>query len=190
MIKFLNQYKNNLKHLIDALDNDTLVRIQTAFEQTVTDQSRIYVIGNGGSAATASHIANDFGIGLKRRGIMSLDIISLADNSAVCTAIANDVGYENIFYMQLKDVVRPKDVILAISCSGDSPNVVKAVQYAKENGALIIGLTGFGGGVLRGLSDLNIHINVPKGEYGLVEDMHMIFDHILYSYNCAKIKQE
>ena len=146
----------------------------------------LYILGNGGSSATASHMVNDLGTGLRRRDIINLDVVSLGDNSPVVTAIANDIGYENIFYMQMKGLINPKDVILAISCSGNSPNIVKAVEYAKEQGCKIIGVTGFDGGKLKELANIKFHVEAPKGEYGLVEDVHMILDHIIYSYYIQK----
>jgi len=144
--------------------------------------ARIYIIGNGGSASTASHMANDLGTGLKRRDILSLDVLSLCDNTSIATALANDIGYENIFYMQLKDILKPEDTIIAISCSGNSPNILKAVKYAKEMGTTIISLTGFSGGTLKKSSDINIHFETSNKDYGLVEDAHMIINHMLFSY--------
>ncbi|MGB7401711.1 MAG: SIS domain-containing protein [Arcobacter sp.] len=181
MNNFLNDYKNKLCSLINNIDNNILISIINKIDET-QNKSKLYVIGNGGSAATASHMANDLGVGLKIRGIRNLNIESLSDNSSVCTCIANDIGYENIFYTQLKDKLKKDDVIIAISCSGNSENIIKAVKYAKTIGATIIGATGFDGGKLKELSDINFHVDAPKGEYGIVEDVHMILDHIIYSY--------
>ena len=114
--------------------------------------------------------------------IINFDVLSLGDNGPVITAIANDIGYENTFFMQMKGLINRKDIVIAISCSGDSPNIIKAVDYAQSIGCKIIGITGFDGGKLRELSDINFHVDAPKNEYGLVEDTHMIFDHIIYSY--------
>lgn len=188
MNDFLEKYVVRLKQLLDKVDANDVYKIIEQIELTVKNKSKIYVIGNGGSSATASHMANDLGIGLKRRGIIDINITSLGDNSAVTSAIANDIGYENIFYMQLKGVLKSEDVIIAISCSGNSPNIIKAVNYAKEVGSTIIGVTGFDGGELKKLSDINFHVDAPKGEYGLVEDVHMILDHIIYSYYIDKGK--
>lgn len=179
---FIHGYINKLKTLLDNADVEAISKIIDLLEKTQENRSSVYVIGNGGSSATASHMANDLNVGLKRRGIRKFNVISLADNSPVITAISNDIGYENIFYMQLEDVLRPEDLIIAISCSGNSPNITKAVKYAKEVGSQIVGCTGFDGGELKQLSDVCFHVDAPKGEYGLVEDMHMILDHIIYSY--------
>ena len=179
---FIDKYIGKLINLLKNIDKDKISEMVKALEKSQETNSNVYVIGNGGSAATSSHMANDLGVGLKRRGIKSFNIISLSDNSSVCTAIANDIGFENIFYMQLKDILKKDDVLIAISCSGNSDNILKAVSYSKDIGTTIVGLTGFDGGELKKLSDINIHIPTEKNEYGLVEDMHMILDHILYSY--------
>jgi len=183
---FIDKYADNLSSLLKSIDKKAVSEIVKAFEKTSEKGSRIYVKGNGGSCSTASHWANDFAIGLKRRNIANFDMVSLGDNSAVCSAIANDIGYENIYCEQLRNVLKPADVLLAISCSGNSPNIVKAVKYAKEVGATVVGCTGFDGGELMKDSDIVFHIQTEKGEYGLVEDMHLILDHIIYSYYIQK----
>ena len=179
---FIKEYIDNLTNILNNLDTNSIVQIKDALESTIKNKSKIYILGNGGSAATSSHMANDLSVGLKLRDIRSFDVESLSDNSSVCTAIANDIGYENIFYAQIKNKIKKDDVLIAISCSGNSANIIKAVEYAKEKNTRIIGLTGFEGGKLKELSDINYHIDTTKGEYGLVEDAHMILDHIIYSY--------
>ena len=190
MSKFTASYITKLIHLLQNIDVKQICDIQQVIEESIQRGSKIYIIGNGGSAATASHMVNDLGAGLRRRKIINFDVISLADNVAVTTAIANDIGYENIFYMQLEGLLKPEDLIIAISCSGNSPNILKAVEYAQKIGSTIIGITGFDGGNLKNLSDINFHVDAPKGEYGLVEDMHMILDHIIYSYYIHKGTQD
>lgn len=179
---FVTDYIDRLKGLLDKVDPSVIASIIELLEQTLAVRSRIYILGNGGSSATASHMVNDLGAGLRRREICNFDVTSLADNSPVVTAIANDIGYENSFFMQMKGLLSQDDVVIAISCSGDSPNIVKAVNYAKELGCKIVGVTGFEGGHLKSASDVSFHVDAPKGEYGLVEDVHMILDHIIYSY--------
>jgi D-sedoheptulose 7-phosphate isomerase len=187
MIKnFTKQYTSKLISLLENIDINGVEKIIDILEHSSKLDSKVYILGNGGSAATASHMVNDLGVGLKRRDIASFDVVSLADNTPVCSAIANDIGYENIFYMQLKNVLKKDDVLIAISCSGNSENIIKAVDYAKNIGSTIIGVTGFDGGKLKYLSDVSFHVETSKGEYGLVEDMHMILDHIIYSYYIAK----
>ncbi len=179
---FLNTYIRNLQNLLSKVDVSLIEQVIYAIEKTIENKAQIYVLGNGGSSATASHMVNDLGVGLSRRKIRDFNISSLADNTPVITAIANDIGYENIFLAQLENKLAKDDVVIAISCSGNSTNIIKAVKYAKSVGSTIIGLTGFKGGELRELSDINFHIQTEGGQYGLVEDMHMILDHIIYSY--------
>ena len=180
---FVADYLTRLKLILDDIDVNIVSDIIDKLEETIVNNSRIYIIGNGGSSATASHMANDLGSGgLRRRDIINFDVISLADNNPVITAVANDIGYENIFYMQMRGLINPTDVVIAISCSGDSPNIVKAIDYAQTVGCKIIGITGFNGGHLKKVADINFHVDAPKNEYGLVEDVHMILDHIIYSY--------
>ena len=179
---FVADYLTRLKLILDDIDVNIVSDIVNTLEETIENKSRIYILGNGGSAATASHMVNDLGAGLRRRNIINFDVTSLGDNSPVITAIANDIGYENIFYMQMKGHINADDVVVAISCSGESPNIIKAVDYAKDLGCKIIGVTGFNGGYLKKISNINFHVDAPEGEYGLVEDAHMILDHIIYSY--------
>lgn len=179
---YFKSYKRRLINLIENIDDSVLDEIIAAMEKTIPTKSKIYVIGNGGSSATASHMMNDFGVGLRRRKIRNFDILSLGDNTPVLTAAANDLGYDSIFSIQLEGQLKKDDVLIAISCSGNSPNIVKAVEYAKQIGSTIIGLTGFHGGKLKEMSDINFHVDVNNNEYGLVEDVHMILDHIIYTY--------
>jgi D-sedoheptulose 7-phosphate isomerase len=186
MKNFATQYTTKLIELLQNIDLNSISEITDALERTT---GRIYIIGNGGSAATASHMVNDLGVGLKRRDIKNFDVQSLSDNTPVCSAISNDIGYENVFYIQLKNRVKSDDLLIAISCSGNSKNILKAVNYAKTKGTTIVGVTGFDGGELKKISDINFHVQTPKGEYGLVEDMHMILDHIIYSYYINEAKK-
>ena len=138
-------------------------------------------MGNGGSAATASHFANDIAIGSKSWS-KPFRALSLVDNIPTLTAIANDDGYEEIFVQQLKVQMVPGDVVVAISASGNSPNVVRAIEYANANGAFTVGVTGFDGGKLRDISRIGVHIPTTKGDYGHVEDVHMILNHLISAY--------
>ncbi len=187
MDKFVSNYTKELTQLLNNIDTKVLDDFYQILVKTSQDNGRVYIIGNGGSAATASHMANDLKVGLGRRGIINIDAVSLADNSSVVTALANDVGYDNIFYMQLKDTLKPEDIIVAISCSGNSPNIIKAVEYAKECDNKIISMTGFDGGKLHQLSDIKIHSKTSSGKYGLVEDLHMIINHMVSCYFQRKL---
>jgi D-sedoheptulose 7-phosphate isomerase len=148
----------------------------------------VYFIGNGGSAATASHFANDVQIGTRTQR-KPFRAVSLTDNVAILTAVGNDFGYDFIFVKQLEALLVEGDVVVAISASGNSPNVIKAIEYAQQKKCRTVGLTGFDGGKLREIADHSLHVPSHKGEYGPVEDYHMIFDHIIGSYlifHCRK----
>jgi len=186
MKEFIDSYKNRIKQKIEDVDCEIVELIIKEIDRCDKDRSTVYIIGNGGSAATASHMQNDLGVCLKRRGVLNLNVLSLCDNVAGLTAISNDVGYEDVFHIQIKERIRKNDVLIALSCSGTSPNIVKAVKYAREIGTTIIGMTGFDGGELKKLSDINYHVQTEQGEYGVVEDVHMILDHMLYTYYCNK----
>lgn len=186
MKKFTKKYIKSLISTLKDIDTSTIIDIVNLLDNT---KGKIYIIGNGGSAATASHMVNDLGAGLKRRSIKNFDVQSLSDNTPVCSALANDIGYKNIFYMQLKDRICENDILIAISCSGNSKNILKAVKYAKKQNAKIVGITGFDGGKLKQKSDINFHVQTDKGQYGIVEDMHMILNHIIYSYYIDKSKK-
>ena len=179
MKAFIQNYRDKLIEKLENIDIKSIMKIIKLLEKT---EGRVYIIGNGGSAATASHMVNDLGAGLRRRGIRSFDVESLSDNTTVCTALANDIGYENIFYMQLKDRLQKDDILVAISCSGNSKNILRAVKYAKKIESKIVAITGFDGGVLKKRADVNFHVPSATDDYGLVEDMHMILNHIIYSY--------
>ncbi|MEK6730671.1 MAG: SIS domain-containing protein [Pseudomonadota bacterium] len=185
---FTLNYLDRLGALLKKVNRSSVSAIVTCLEKAIEQHARIYILGNGGSAATAAHMVNDLGAGLNRRDVRKFNIINLADNASVCTALANDVGYDNIFYYQLRDVIKPNDIVIAISCSGNSPNILKAVDYAKKQGAIIVGATGFDGGQLKPLSDVAFHVDTAKGDYGLVEDMHMILNHIIYSYYVSLVE--
>lgn len=180
---FVELYTKKLITLIEEIDAGVVCEIVENLESVAQAGGRVYVIGNGGSAATASHMTNDLGVsGLGRRGLLSLDMISLADNTSVMTALANDVGYENVFYEQLRNRLCDNDLVIAFSCSGNSPNVIKAIKYARAEGVKVVGVSGFDGGELMELADINFHVRTDVGDYGLVEDVHMILDHLIYSY--------
>ena len=150
----------------------------------------IFIVGNGGSAATASHFACDLALGPRSSGGKAYRAISLGDNNALITAAGNDLGYETVFSEQLKTLLAPDDLVLAISASGNSPNIIEAVEYANHIGAMTIGLTGFDGGRLRHIAAEHIHISTPKGDYGPVEDLHLVVNHLISSYLVRLTREE
>ncbi len=180
--EFATRYMAYLSELMKHIDVGVIEQIIDAVVEVGDRGNAIYIIGNGGSAATASHFANDIGIGTRAPGVRPFKAISLADNLAVTTALANDEGYAHVFVRQLEGVLQPGDVVVALSVSGNSANVLEAVRYAKEIGAVTIGCTGFDGGALRRIADISLHVPTVRGEYGPVEDVFMILDHLIYTY--------
>lgn len=178
--QFAEWYRDHEISKWQELDLDAVSAIAKAIEKVEKKGKQIFVIGNGGSAATASHIATDWSKTAERVGKPLIRCISLNDNVPFMTAIANDLGYDEIFVRQLKNLLQPNDVVVIISGSGNSPNVVKAAEYAKEIGAVTIGMTGFTGGKLRKLVDICLHID--SDQYGVIEDLHMAAGSILAFY--------
>ena len=180
-------YLNNLQIKLNVTDiNDVINCFITARENGKT----IYFAGNGGSAATASHFAQDLGEVGRKANLKSFKTISLTDNVSLLTAISNDYGYENIFSIQLSELFSKGDVLVVISASGNSPNVIAAVKQAKKMGGKTIGLVGFDGGKLLEMCDYVIHVKTNKGEFGPVEDLHMILDHMVTSFLVFKLMNE
>ena len=186
---FADGYFNYLTEVLAKIDRKQVAEFIRALETARENGSTIYFMGNGGSAATASHFANDIAIGT-RSWEKPFRVIALTDNMPIVTAIGNDYSYDDIFTLQLKTLLKPNDVVVAISASGNSANVVKAIEFANQENAITIGLTGFDGGRLKEVSKLNVHAPSNKGEYGPVEDVHMIFDHLVGNYLLHKVRVE
>lgn len=143
--------------------------------------ANIFFIGNGGSAATASHFANDIAIGTNDYD-RPFRAMSLVDNVPVVTAIGNDFGYEEIFVRQLRVLARKGDVLIAISASGNSPNLLKAFEWASTAGVRTVALTAFDGGAMKKMADQGVHVPTAPKEYGPAEDAHMVLDHLVGAY--------
>ena len=170
-----------LADVLESIDENEIDKLGEAFESSRENGNTIFVAGNGGSAATATTMANDIGFDIiKKTGTQKpFRIFSLVDNNSVITAISNDVGYENIFVNQLKIHYRNGDSLIVISASGNSPNMLEAAEWVKSKEGTIIGFLGFTGGKLIDLCDITIHVKSKAGEYGPVEDAHLIMNHIL-----------
>lgn len=181
--QFAGAYLDYLCGLLSRLDRKAVAAFIEELELARRRQNTVFVVGNGGSAATASHMANDLGVGTRaaERG-RPFRVLALTDNVAAMTAIGNDDGYEHVFVHQLRIHYRPGDMLVAISASGNSSNVVAAAEWVKRQGGKVLGLVGFDGGALKRLCDVLIHAETPKGEYGPVEDVHMILDHLVYTW--------
>jgi D-sedoheptulose 7-phosphate isomerase len=151
------------------------------------DQGKsIFFLGNGGSAAIASHFANDLAIGT-RLTEKPFKAISLTDNNAILTSLGNDEGYENIFRKQLEVYLEPGDVVVVISSSGNSPNLLEAVRFAKGRGNQTIAFIGFDGGQLKGTATCAVHVKSALGDYGPCEDIHTVLNHLIASFLYRKM---
>ena len=178
LVARLERYRGQVADLLAVLDFTAVSATASALRSARERGATVYIAGNGGSATTASHMVTDlmFGRGLPEPGLRA---IGLTDNQAVITATANDVSYDEVFARQLRRLARPGDVLILISASGNSPNVVRAAEVARELDVIVIGLTGFDGGRLAGLSDVSVHVPSPPDAYGPVEDVHLIVNHML-----------
>ncbi len=180
--EYARGYLGYLAGLLSRVDIEAVARFAGLLEEARAGGRQVFFMGNGGSAATSSHFANDLGKGARAAGAPPFRAISLSDNISLITALANDEGYERIFVAQLESLLREGDIVVGISAGGDSPNIVRAIEYANARGARTVAVTGFDGGAMRAAAGLSIHLETPKGEYGPVEDFHMILDHLVTSY--------
>lgn len=187
-IKDIQEYLALEAQILAQLDVEQINAALNLLDETRLRKGRIYICGNGGSAATASHFQNDFNKGVSEYIEVPFRFHCLNDNMATIMAIANDIGYEEVFRFQLRGVMEPGDILVAISGSGNSKNVLNAVEYAKAQGCQVIGVTGFNGGRLKELCDVSLH--APVMSMQVTEDVHMIFDHLMmsvfYRHLCGK----
>lgn len=177
--KNIREYLDREIKVLNSLDLDVISDVMNAILETYQNERNIYIFGNGGSAATASHFANDFNKGISEYLDKKFNFICLNDNVPTLLAIANDIGYEAVYEFQLRGRVKSDDLVIGISGSGNSPNILNAVEYAKTQGAKTIGITGFGGGKLAQMAAISL--NVPVDSMQITEDVHMIFDHLMMS---------
>jgi D-sedoheptulose 7-phosphate isomerase len=176
-MSYAAEYKSNLLRALDTIDLAKVDEATELLRQARDEGRRIFICGNGGSAATANHFACDIVKGASYGRERRFKILALSDSIPTVTAYANDVGYEHVFAEQLKNFAEPGDVLIAVSGSGNSPNVLRAVECANEIGCRTIGLTGFDGGRLARLAGLNIHVD--DRHMGRCEDGHMVVLHMI-----------
>jgi len=173
------QHIQDLTSSLERMDLNAIGRVFDLLRNARDRKAMVYVAGNGGSAATASHWATDMGKATKRSGQTPFRIICLSDNTPWITALGNDEGYNRVFSGQLENFASPGDVLVVISASGNSPNLVSSVELAKDLGVGTVGFLGFDGGVLKGMVDENVWVSTEIGAYEHVEDCHMSICHIL-----------
>lgn len=184
--EFVAGYCGRFASLLSELNRSEVSQTIKAIEAVRQRDQTIFLIGNGGSASVCSHFANDLSpksliVGPGTEGFQGGKVLALADNLPLLTAIANDSGYEDVFAVCLEAQMEPRDLVIAMSVSGNSPNIIKAVEYANSHGGETIGWTGFDGGRLREIC-FCIHTPSTKDEYGPVEDMFSILVHLISNY--------
>jgi D-sedoheptulose 7-phosphate isomerase len=174
--KSIFDYRSRLSAALDSFDLD---QITTFVQVLLTARSRgstVFVAGNGGSASTSSHYSIDwaFGSGLTNP---PLRVLSITDNPSSITATGNDQKFERVFLRQLENLAKPEDIIVLVSASGNSSNLIEMIDFAKSQNMMVVGITGFDGGRLKSLSDLSIHVETTIGDYGVAEDLHLVIGH-------------
>ena len=187
---FYERYLSGLQQVLAALDPRQIEEFANDMCKARETKQQVFFIGNGGSASSASHFANDFSKVRFENEALLFRVMSLTDNVSWMSAIGNDFGYEFIFEHQLRNLLTPNDIVVAISSSGNSPNIIRAIDSANSRGALTYGIVGFDGGKLRDCARKTIYIPTKKGQYGFMEDATLIIGHIasvyLYEYDKAR----
>lgn len=177
--EMLTESLRAFEQVMQRINLSAVERVVQVLRLARANGATIYISGNGGSAATASHWVNDLGKATKSNGRPPMRVMSLSDNISWLTALANDEGYDRVFSGQLENFAQAGDVLVVISASGNSPNLVKAVELAQRRGLVTVGLLGFDGGMLKTMVDESLWIPTEKGAYGLVESAHALLCHVL-----------
>ena len=175
-IRFLNAYLERVVEAINSIKLDELEKLASAIDQTVSSQHHVFFIGNGGSAATATHYVNDLVMAYARTNRI-LRTSSLSDNPSLVTGIANDYSFLEVFEYQLRALGQPGDLVVAVSASGNSPNLLRAIDYANAAGIRTAAVLGFDGGALKDIAEIVVHVSTQLGDYGPAEDVHLVIIH-------------
>lgn len=178
-MRYAESYRRRVTEVLDNLDLDAIDEAVAVLFDAWRRNALVAIAGNGGSAATASHMANDLVKAARVPDGAVFRAVSLADNVSALTAHANDHGYDTVFAAQMDSLFQTDDVLVAISASGNSPNVLAAVERARAIGGRTISLVGFDGGELGRNSDIVLHAPTEAGEYGPVEDIHLVLNHMI-----------
>lgn len=187
---FSKKYFLYLSSIFKKIDEKALESLVRELSNIRKKGKTLFIIGNGGSAATATTMANDLGFDIlkKTKVKKTFKIHSLTDNTSVITAISNDTGYENVFINQLRIHYKPGDCLLVLSASGNSQNLIKAVEWVKKKSGKTICILGFDGGKLKKKCHICIHLKTEHGDYGPVEDLQLIINHVLAHWFQEKLK--
>jgi D-sedoheptulose 7-phosphate isomerase len=179
---YVRQAAQRTAELVASLDAERIAAAIEVIAEAGRRGRSIYLIANGGSAAVASHFVNDMGVNTWMSGQPGFRVFCLADNTATVTALANDLSYEDVFARQLQCALAPGDVVIAMSVSGNSPNILRGIEAANAAGAITIAFCGFDGGKLAAGADYTVHIPATRDEYGPVEDAFGVIAHIISGY--------
>ena len=177
MENFNEHYLGEAKKIIDSIDREKINIAVSMLLDAHKKNKQVFIIGNGGSASTASHFSNDLSKFCSVEGKKRFRAISLTDNISTITAFANDISYDKVFSEQLFNLANEGDVLIALSASGNSKNIVEAVKSAKQNGAKTLAFLGFNGGKLKKIADE--HILAEYNDFGLVESIHLLLEHLI-----------
>lgn len=177
---YKSQYAAQLAEAIDAISSDAVQKVCDEVLRAAANSNQIFVVGNGGSAAVAEHLCCDWSKGTDCAGYPVISSRSLTSNNALYSAVANDYGFERVFATQLRLFGRRGDVLIAVSSSGNSANIVNAVEEARAMGIFVAGFSGFGGGKLAEMADVSVHVGTEN--YGIVEDAHQAVMHVIAQY--------
>lgn len=183
MKELIKNYINEVKSVLDKLDVNEIETFIKVLLKARDNDNTIFIMGNGGSAATASHFAGDFSKNVNYKKDKKFKIICLNDNIPVMMAYANDCGYENIFVEQLKNQFESGDVVIGLSGSGNSKNILKAIEFANQNNGITIGITGYDGGQLK--KNTNYSVNTNIDDMQISEDVHLILNHL-----CTRVLEQ
>lgn len=181
-ILYYKQYIAQLHDVLMHLDENEMATFVDLVSETHKKGRTIFIVGNGGSASTASHWSNDLSKGLHHRSSLKIKTLSLTDNISWISAVANDMGYDQIFSDQLQILGKNDDLLIAISASGNSPNILRAIGEAKKIGMKTLSLVGFDGGAAKKISDYYVHIHTETGKYSIAEDVQLILNHFLCDF--------
>lgn len=180
----MKDYKNSLQNYlnreiaaIQSIDLESVNTVMNVLENARLTEKNIYICGNGGSAATASHYCCDFNKGVSENQDVKYNFECLSDNIPMMMAVANDIGYEEVFRFPLRGKMKAKDILIGVSGSGNSQNVINAMEYAKSIGGITIAIVGYNGGKMKMEADYSIHVNVDDMQ--ISEDLHMMLDHLM-----------
>ncbi len=172
----LSLYAGKVSAVVESLNHESLNNALDLLARASNEGDSVFVAGNGGSAATASHFVTDLN---KRNPESKLSAMSLCDNTSLMSMISNDYGFDQVFLKQLENLAKPNSILVVISASGNSKNLVKATEWANQHRIKTIGLTGFDGGILAKLANVSLHVKTEIGTYAMAEDAHSIICHFI-----------